>query len=116
MADPEDLKSSEDFSSCGFDSLPGHHSTPGLPIVLLQQFFPDVRLFFIIRGVSMAEIMAIVSPFGIELGLVRDSFLFKSFEGKLFVAIVVDIVPFEDGRSFPTANRHDRILAAAGAP
>ena len=26
MADAEDLKSSGDFSSCGFDSHPGHHS------------------------------------------------------------------------------------------
>jgi hypothetical protein len=25
MADAEDLKSSGDFSSCGFDSHPGHH-------------------------------------------------------------------------------------------
>jgi hypothetical protein len=26
MADAEDLKSSGDFSSCGFDFQPGHHS------------------------------------------------------------------------------------------
>ncbi len=30
MADAEDLKSSGDFSSCGFDSHPGHHSLPRL--------------------------------------------------------------------------------------
>ena len=28
MADAEDLKSSGDFSSCGFDSHPGHHFFP----------------------------------------------------------------------------------------
>src|SRR5208337_4136977 len=28
MADAEDLKSSGDFSSCGFDSHPGHHKFP----------------------------------------------------------------------------------------
>jgi hypothetical protein len=28
MADAEDLKSSGDFSSCGFDSHPGHHHFP----------------------------------------------------------------------------------------
>ena len=28
MADAEDLKSSGDFSSCGFDSHPGHHCFP----------------------------------------------------------------------------------------
>jgi hypothetical protein len=27
MADAEDLKSSGDFSSCGFDSHPGHQSS-----------------------------------------------------------------------------------------
>ena len=31
MADAEDLKSSGDFSSWGFDSPPGHHSKQGLP-------------------------------------------------------------------------------------
>ena len=28
MADAEDLKSSRDFSSCGFDSHPGHQLSP----------------------------------------------------------------------------------------
>ena len=32
MADAEDLKSSGDFSSCGFDSHPGHHLSLCLPI------------------------------------------------------------------------------------
>lgn len=51
MADAEDLKSSGDFSSCGFDSHPGHHyfllkllefpkhcrrCTPGVPRLLSQ--------------------------------------------------------------------------------
>ena len=30
MADAEDLKSSGDFSSCGFDSHPGHHYFPNV--------------------------------------------------------------------------------------
>jgi hypothetical protein len=30
MADAEDLKSSGDFSSWGFDSPPGHHSFPNV--------------------------------------------------------------------------------------
>src|SRR5579863_5613629 len=33
MADAEDLKSSGDFSSCGFDSHPGHHFSLLLSVV-----------------------------------------------------------------------------------
>ena len=48
MADAEDLKSSGDFSSCGFDSHPGHHSFLLKMNELLTRRFPrtsDVRLF-----------------------------------------------------------------------
>ena len=40
MADAEDLKSSGDFSSCGFDSHPGHQS---FPFVLNQLTRAPVR-------------------------------------------------------------------------
>jgi hypothetical protein len=39
MADAEDLKSSGDFSSCGFDSHPGHH-----PFLLNLDGLEDRRL------------------------------------------------------------------------
>jgi hypothetical protein len=50
MADAEDLKSSGDFSSCGFDSHPGHHSSSSrfslrcdapnfLAVLRFQRFF-----------------------------------------------------------------------------
>jgi hypothetical protein len=44
MADAEDLKSSGDFSSCGFDSHPGHHFQLLLPrsnprVVVLLSYF-----------------------------------------------------------------------------
>ena len=44
MADAEDLKSSGDFSSCGFDSHPGH------------QFFRFSRLLCVPRDLSVASI------------------------------------------------------------
>jgi hypothetical protein len=37
MADAEDLKSSGDFSSCGFDSHPGHHFQPVFTRVLVNR-------------------------------------------------------------------------------
>ena len=40
MADAEDLKSSGDFSSCGFDSHPGHHSFLLKMNELLGRSFP----------------------------------------------------------------------------
>src|SRR5260370_20589847 len=40
MADAEDLKSSGDFSSCGFDSHPGHHSFLLKMNELLGRTFP----------------------------------------------------------------------------
>ncbi len=50
MADAEDLKSSGDFSSCGFDSHPGHHFTsqavPGALGFRLRAQTPARRLKF----------------------------------------------------------------------
>jgi hypothetical protein len=49
MADAEDLKSSGDFSSCGFDSHPGHHFFfvfKGLPSVRLKPCSAPVSAFF----------------------------------------------------------------------
>ena len=50
MADAEDLKSSGDFSSCGFDSHPGHHFTsrvvPVTPGFRLRAQTPAKRLKF----------------------------------------------------------------------
>ena len=43
MADAEDLKSSGDFSSCGFDSHPGHHFLPRFVAVLVN--VADCRFF-----------------------------------------------------------------------
>jgi hypothetical protein len=43
MADAEDLKSSGDFSSCGFDSHPGHHFLPIFVAVLVN--VADCRFF-----------------------------------------------------------------------
>ena len=40
MADAEDLKSSGDFSSCGFDSHPGHQSSLLKMKELLDRCFP----------------------------------------------------------------------------
>ena len=40
MADAEDLKSSGDFSSCGFDSHPGHHSF----LLKMNELFRDYIL------------------------------------------------------------------------
>ena len=48
MADAEDLKSSGDFSSCGFDSHPGHQSFLLKMNELLARRFPctsGVRFF-----------------------------------------------------------------------
>ena len=39
MADAEDLKSSGDFSSCGFDSHPGHHFPLSVQSVAPYYFF-----------------------------------------------------------------------------
>jgi hypothetical protein len=39
MADAEDLKSSGDFSSCGFDSHPGHHCIPDVYAVISMSIF-----------------------------------------------------------------------------
>lgn len=44
MADAEDLKSSGDFSSCGFDSHPGHHFLQCLCGFLSA---PENRAFFV---------------------------------------------------------------------
>jgi hypothetical protein len=38
MADAEDLKSSGDFSSCGFDSHPGHHFSSFIFSWLMSSF------------------------------------------------------------------------------
>ena len=50
MADAEDLKSSGDFSSCGFDSHPGHHLqsqvVPVAPGFQLRAQTPAKRLKF----------------------------------------------------------------------
>src|SRR5271170_7229014 len=43
MADAEDLKSSGDFSSCGFDSHPGHHSIYVKLLQLMQRPLPRTR-------------------------------------------------------------------------
>jgi hypothetical protein len=49
MADAEDLKSSGDFSSCGFDSHPGHHQiTP-----VLMRVFERLFLHLPIRALEM---------------------------------------------------------------
>jgi hypothetical protein len=42
MADAEDLKSSGDFSSCGFDSHPGHQCLRRSVLTVLR----NVRQFF----------------------------------------------------------------------
>ena len=43
MADAEDLKSSGDFSSCGFDSHPGHHFFFSVYSQLTASHFPRNR-------------------------------------------------------------------------
>jgi hypothetical protein len=45
MADAEDLKSSGDFSSCGFDSHPGHQSI-SFPFYCLINVASIVREIF----------------------------------------------------------------------
>ena len=43
MADAEDLKSSGDFSSCGFDSHPGHHCFRPILTAIHHSVFDVVR-------------------------------------------------------------------------
>jgi hypothetical protein len=50
MADAEDLKSSGDFSSCGFDSHPGHHFLLNFQLLTMRLGFRvslRVRLDFL---------------------------------------------------------------------
>jgi hypothetical protein len=57
MADAEDLKSSGDFSSCGFDSHPGHHSNPLKNRLVNSTFFP-VYIFCTFRLYQGNRILA----------------------------------------------------------
>jgi len=59
----------------------------------------------------MPEIMPILDCFEIELGLIGNSLLFESAECHLFVLVVVDVVPPERARCFPTCNGHDGVFA-----
>ena len=43
MADAEDLKSSGDFSSCGFDSHPGHHLFVSFEDVMPVAYFCTIE-------------------------------------------------------------------------
>jgi hypothetical protein len=69
MADAEDLKSSGDFSSCGFDSHPGHQLSLAVCSTLVDSPFSYCPVMFGLRRQIMAEIMAVLSfsPFNFLL-------------------------------------------------
>ena len=72
MADAEDLKSSGDFSSCGFDSHPGHHRSFTLFSVnevgrrkgFMQRTFPALGIFFLLIGAAACSLL-LFSPSGV---------------------------------------------------
>jgi hypothetical protein len=53
MADAEDLKSSGDFSSCGFDSHPGHQFFPTPPVSPILFSFAETALPLTLLGNSL---------------------------------------------------------------
>jgi hypothetical protein len=62
MADAEDLKSSGDFSSCGFDSHPGHHLSLAVSHTSVNRALLRFKFSLRLNGLTMAETMAVLGP------------------------------------------------------
>ena|ERR1700730_2643972 len=62
MADAEDLKSSGDFSSWGFDSPPGHHLSLAVSHTSVNRALLRFDFNLRLNGLTMAETMAVLGP------------------------------------------------------